>query len=337
MNRAEVESAWAGVAKPTATGAMAGRAAPELPDDTGALLAVDHHGLRHLLIACKHDSKLPKRPVTKGLEITIEELQVGERSARHYFDVACREHSATGKFTAVATDILEALQADPSNVTKTLQAILEQWRWFWGAPPDALSPEQAVGLFGELWFLEYWLDPIDAAVLEAWTGPTGDRHDFKWEAASVEIKATRARADGAATHRITALDQLEDPDQGQLHLFSLRATPDPIATHSLNTSVDRIRDKLADTPDLVQKFDERLGLLGYSPAHRQHYDTPLRVTSEELYRVDADFPRLTKANFPDGVPTGVDNIAYTLDLVACAAWRVATAPGEESRALRGTL
>jgi hypothetical protein len=337
MNRADVESAWMAVEQPAAAGDLAGRVPPGLDSTLHILLAVDHNGLRHLVIGAGSESKVPKRPTTKGLEVTLDELRVGSRPTRLYYDVACRDASATVNFTAVAAEILEALEVDHSDVAKTIAAILERWRWFWGAPPDALSPEQAIGLFGELWFLEFWLDPIAEDSLEAWTGPARDRHDFKWPAASVEIKATRARTDGAATHRITSLDQLEDAAQGQLYLFSLRATPDPIAAHSLNGSVDRIRSKLGEQPQLVQKLDERLGLLGYSPAHRQHYDTPLRVTSEELYRIDRDFPRLTNNSFPSGVPNGVDDIAYTLDLVACANWRVASAPGPESQALRATL
>lgn len=337
MNRADVEAAWQGVNSPSTVGDLAGRAAPELDAAVGALLAVDHSGLRHLLIAAEVESVLPKRPTIRGMEVALDELRVGDRPARRYFDVACKDKTMHGNFTAVVTEILEALQSDSMDVARTLDAIFDRWRWFWGVAPDVLTGEEAVGLFGELWFLEFWLEPIDAVVLNAWTGPTGDRHDFKWAAASIEIKATRARSDGAAKHRVSRLDQLEDPDRGQLYLFSLRATPDPIGKHSLTASVERIRDTLSDEPQLLHAFDERLGLLGYNPAHRQHYDTALRVVAEELYRVEDDFPRLTQDSFPSGVPNGVDDIAYTLDLVACAKWRIATAPGPESRELRATL
>lgn len=337
MTRGELETQWQTVEPPEALGDLAGSAAPDLDVGLAALLAVDYHGERHLLIGAGTESTLPKRPTIRGLEVTLDDLRVGGGAARRYFDVACKDKTMHENFTAVAHEILEALREDDSNVAKTLDEILDRWRWFWGVAKDVLTPEEAVGLFGELWFLEFWLDPIDSALLKAWTGPTGDRHDFKWPQASVEIKATRERSDGAATHRISSLDQLEDPERGQLYLFSLRATPDPIGKHSLNTSVDRIRDTLLSVPQLLHAFDERLGLLGYNPTHRPHYDTPLRVVAEELYRVGDEFPRLTKNTFPDGVPNGVDDIAYTLDLVACAGWRVATAPGAESRELRASL
>lgn len=338
MSAADLEAVWCSVDEPEAVGGLAGKPAPSLDIKLGVLLALDSQQLRHILIPAEESDEPPTRPTTKGLEITVDELRVGDRPPRRYFDVACRDATMHANFTAVASEILEALEVEHGDSRAMLERILARWRWFWDAPPAGLTDAEVVGLFGELWFLEFWLEPIDAAVLRAWTGPLRDRHDFKSSAASVEVKATRARSDGSATHRISALDQLEGPERGQLYLFSLRVSPDPIAAHSLNGSVERIRRTLSAHAELLHEFDERVATLGYSPAHRERYDAPLRVVAEELYRVDTDFPRLTKDSFVGGaVPTGVDGITYSLDLVACAPWRVATAPGAQSRELRQSL
>ncbi len=338
MITADLEAVWGAVDQTVRAGDLAGRPAPRLDKSNGVLLALDRDQRRHVLIPAGPEDDPPARPTTKGLGITVDELRVGEETPTRYYDVACRDSSMNPNFTAVAAEILEELATGPKEVRDILEHILARWRWFWEAPPSGLSDTEAVGLFGELWFLEFWLDPIDVHTLTAWTGPRADRHDFKWPAASVETKATRARTDGAATHRISSLDQLEDPAKGDLYLFSLRVSPDPIATHTLNDSVARIRQSLSGRAELLHLFDERLGTLGYSPAHQDRYDTPLRVVAEELYRVDTNFPRLTKDSFVGGaVPTGVDGIAYSLDLVACAPWRVATAPGAQSRELRQSL
>jgi hypothetical protein len=337
MNAAELESLWNSLEPAATAGGLTGRAAPEIDSDEGILLAIDHGGRRHLLIPAAEGAETPSHPNIRGIEAIIDELRVEDRAPGRYFDVSCREPSMQENFSAVAAEILDAVREDRSHVGQSLEVIFNRWRWFWGVAPDALTPEAAVGLFGELWFLEYWLSPIDGRSLEAWVGPGGDRHDFKWTEASVEVKATRARSDGAARHRISTLDQLEDPESGDLYLFSLRVSPDPIGRNSLNRSVNRIRNALNQRPELLATFDERLGLLGYSPAHSQNYDTPLRVVAEELYRVEGDFPRLRADSFSDGVPAGIDRIAYTLDLAACADWLVATEPGTESQALRATM
>jgi len=338
MTFAELETLWAAVPTPSARGDLEGRA----PDGFGTgspkvHLAVDGDGARHLLISAAPDTVLGKRPKARGLDVALDDLRVGGSEPRRYYDIACSDKTMQENFTVVCHEIVEALEHEPDAPGDTLDAIFARWQWFWGMAPDVLTGEEAVGLFGELWFLEFWLAPIDGAALRTWTGPDSDRHDFKWPAASVEVKATRAAGDGSAEHRISTLDQLDDPEEGDLYLFSLRARPDPIGGNSLNLSVDRIRASLALTPELLQLFDERLGQLGYNPGHRQHYDTPMRVIAEELYRVGQGFPRLTFDSFPEGLPPGVDRIAYTLDLVACSGWRVATAPGAESEALRATL
>lgn len=339
MNAQDLNLAWQAVEAPTTTGALAGRLAPDLPRQLGITIAVDHAGLRHVLIPVASNTTPPKRPVTKGLEVDVEELKVGTQPPRHYLDVACRDATMHENFSAVAAELLTAPEADHSDPTKTVGRILARWRWFWGAPPGGLTEEAAIGLFGELWFLEFWLRPVNERVLATWTGAPGrDRHDFKWPAASVEVKATRARGDGAAEHRISGLDQLEDPEQGTLHLFSLRVTPDPIGAHSLVSSIDRIRKQLGDDADVLRQFDQLLGQAGYSPAHRDRYSTLLRVVAEELYVVRDAFPRLTKQSFAHGIPPGVDKITYTLDLAACHSWRVADRPTEyAARKLRDTI
>lgn len=335
MNAADLDLIWGGIGPSTRAGSLAGRSVSD-HDGDDVMLAVDRVGLRHLLLAVDDDSPPPTQSVSKGLSISVDELSVGERPTRRYLDIACRDVAVHPNFTAVAAEIIDALP-DSDDVIGTVTSIFTRWRWFWGVTADELSEEQVLGLFGELWFLEFWLAPIDSAVLAAWAGPRGDRHDFKWPAASVEIKTTRVRSDGAARHRISSLDQLEAPEQGALYLFSLRATPDPIGAHSLRSSVDRLRDGLSGHPELLHDFDERLAAAGYSPAHGEQYGGGLRVVAEELYRVSDGFPRLDSTSFSAGVPNGVDRISYTLDLVACEAWRVATAPGAASDELRATV
>lgn len=339
MNQSDLEEIWDGLGSPTAKGDLVGQPAPldEGGTGVGAILAADAHGRRHALIPAPSDAKGLSQPSIRGIGVSVDELRVDGLPVRHYFDVACRDMTMHENFSAIVVEILETLGSDTADVGQALNSIFDRWRWFWKVAPDALSSEIAIGLFGELWFLEYWLGPVDAKVLAAWTGPKGDRHDFKWPEASIEVKATRVRSDGSAKHRISRLDQLEDPEQGVLYLFSLRVTTDDIGGNSLNQSVRRLREKLAVAPELLASFDERIGLLGYNPAHARHYDAPLRVVGEELFRVEGEFPRFTKSTFPAGPPKGVDDISYALNLAACKDWLVASKPGDESQALRATL
>lgn len=338
MRLVDLEAIWADLGAPVAKGDLVGQQVPSPAEggSAGAMLAVDGETRRHLLIPAPADAEDLSQPSIRGIGISIDDLRVDDLPVRRYFDVVCRDMTMHENFSAIALEIIEALHGG-GEIAQTLDSIFNRWRWFWKVAPDSMSAETAIGLFGELWFLEYWLEPVDASVLMAWTGPDGDRHDFKWPQASVEIKATRVKSDGAAKHRISRLDQLEDPEQGAFYLFSLKVTVDEIGGHSLNQSVTRLRKHLADAPDLLAIFDERIGLLGYNPAHARHYDVPLRVVGEELYKVEGSFPRLTVDSFAGGLPAGVDDVRYTLNLASCQDWLVAKKPGPESQALRSSL
>lgn len=336
MNQADLEVLWEGLGEPTAKGGLVGKPAPGSGTGTGAMLAVDGDHRRHLLIPAPPDAEDLSQPSIRGIGVSVDELRVDDLPVRRYFDVACRDMTMHENFSAIAVEILETLAEGDEGIGPTLDSIFNRWRWFWRIAPGSMSPETAIGLFGELWFIEYWLSPVDVTVLSAWTGPDGDRHDFKWPAASVEVKTTRASSDGSAKHRISRLDQLEDPEQGILYLFSLRVSVDEIGGHSLNQSIGRLRAGLAKSPDLLATFDERIGLLGYNPAHARHYDVQLRVVGEELYRVEDGFPRLILSTLGT-LPSGVDDISYTLNLAACRDWLLATKPGSVARQLRSTL
>jgi hypothetical protein len=238
--------------------------------------------------------------------------------------LVCLDGAHERTFAAVAEDIITSMAAPGANPRAAIVGTLERWRSFWSVDPTGLSREAALGLFGELWFLSRWIDPIAVAVAR-WQGPTGARHDFQWEAASVEVK-TAATLAGPVVHFIENLDQLTDPVTGALYLFSLQVADDALAANTLPGLVSRIALLLASDEMALRVFTERLGRSGYSPAHAERYNRSLRIIAEDLFCVADGFPRLTRSSFPEGLPPGIDRVSYCLSVAACGAWRVASSP-----------
>ena len=155
------------------------------------------------------------------------------------------------------------------------------------------------------------------------------RHDFQWPIASVEVKTTASRAAGDPIHQIASLDQLADPEQGQLYLFSLQLCDDALAVNTLHTLVKGITASLQNDFAALSALNEKLAARGYTPADRQAASRSLRVIGERLYRVGEGFPRLVRATFqPTGLPSGVVDVGYAIDLSACSQWLVATSPAD---------
>lgn len=329
MTSEELETIWRMLPAPK-PGTLSGRRIPALPHERALWLAVDDRNRHHLLLKVEPHTE-PVAHHTRGLEVRTDELTIGDEPPATYIDLECVEPTLYGTFLAVVRDIAATVVLRDSDPREVLLTCLDRWKWFWSVDPSGLGPQEILGLFGELWFLVRWLGPTRES-LEHWQGPSGFRHDFQWPSASFEVKATTVRSDGSATHRIRSIDQLENPETGTLYLFSLQLTHDDLSVNTLAGLVEHVADRLrADDPDGVRIFFERLGQCNYSPAHADKYRTPLRVVAEELYRVEEDFPRVTRGSFPGGLPQGIMDIAYSLSLDACRPWRVAVSPDEFQR------
>ena len=319
MNADELEQAWRDVSTPDTSQSL--EAVPVSGSEVWA--AVDHQGRRHLLLQVPDGTEAPET-ATHGLQVTVARHQVEGREAADYLDLMCLSDDVTATFTAVAADVgADAGEVVQADRVAAVVAALSRWQWFWGVEPGALSAQDALGLFAELWFLQRWTGG-GPAVIDAWTASVGSRHDFQWPDRSVEVKAAARRADGAVLHRISHLDQLADPEQGQLFLFSLHVVRDQLAHNTLPGLVGRVAVGLHGDPQAQDAFSRKLGRRGYSPAHAHRYETPYRVLAEHLYRVEAGFPRLLDSSFVGGLPSGVTDVSYVIDMAACDPWLVAS-------------
>jgi hypothetical protein len=321
MTPSEFQAAWDALKTPVTNQELEAR---EVTAGSGVWVARDNADHQHLLVLVDGKSELGLDE-THGLKVAISQHRVAGRGDAPYVDLACLDAGAAQTFATVAAEIANtATDAPIEDRTRAVAAAVREWRWFWGVDPSRMSRTDAVGLFGELWFLNRWAG-VNAGTVAAWEASNGARHDFQWPTSSVEVKTT-ARA-GAVTHTVEHLEQLDDPETGQLYLYSLRIARDALAANSVSSLAAAARRALRDDPvsrsDLMTKLAQR----GYSPAGHDESDVTYRVIEEGLYRVTSGFPRLTPKDFPHGLPQGVTSISYQLDMTACGEWRTDAAPG----------
>ena len=223
----------------------------------------------------------------------------------------------TDLFAVVCEDLITQI-ADETESNPVLNALLnrlEQWTaLFETLAPDGLSAEKRQGLYGELWFLNKWLntgaDPTHC--LTAWTGPGGSIHDFQLPDRAVELKTTSAVNPQAI--QISNERQLDDTGLTSLWLWLLTLDVRPAGGESLNDVVERLMNQLRALPGLQNQFRLKLYQVGYQPIHHALYDAPTyTVRQEQVYHVVAGFPRLRLAD----LPTGVSAVRYAAALAAC--------------------
>jgi len=304
-------------------GQFAGRQIGLVGSENQIWAAVDSNRTPHFLIRVSGKEGAIGDSSTRGVKVFTDDLRIGEESPASFLALVCHNQRFQETFAALCHDLLENLQAGESPI-HLVTATLRRWREFFQISSPPLTQEQCLGLFAELWFLERWIGIPDG--ISGWNGPSGARHDFQRPESSIEVKATIALS-GGAVHRISSLEQLENPATGVLYLFSLRATVDSLAANTLPGIVNRIMRNLRDNPEALTEFSDRLGRSGYKPGDANHYDYRWRILAEELFEVREDFPRLTP-HMGSGWPAGVVDVSYGISVEACTQWRVAARPEE---------
>ncbi len=302
-----------------------------IPPVTERLLAaIDAGGQRHLLIPLKPEDEELRDAQSRGVTVATRELTVRDRGTARYLDFECNDPAGHEAFDLIGGELAAGLKTESLKPTALAARVLAKWRRFWGQSPwQILSREEQLGLFAELWFLSVWLIPRVGVgkALAGWRGPLGARHDFEWPGKSIEVKATTSTRGPA--HRINGLDQLAPPEKGELLFFSLRLREEGGATNTLPAIVASCRSLLEADADALSQFESGLVQVGYSPAHDEEYaKLKLRVVGEELFRVEANFPRLTPAAFAGGIPSGVEQVEYEINLAGFENLRDASKPEE---------
>jgi hypothetical protein len=286
-------------------------------------IAKDDSARQHLLVQVPDKTSLDISE-THGLGVSVTRHRVPERPDATYIDLVCLDPAVALTFAAVATDMAtRTTRADLQSRLGEAIATLNEWRWFWGVDPAHLSASDAVGLFGELWFLIQWAG-VSPANVEAWHASDGSRHDFQWPSYSVEVKATSRS--GPVAHTVQNLEQLEDAEDGALYLYSLRVARDTLAFNTVSSLVEIAINAVGGQPDVRADLLQKLGRRGYTPAERDQAVVPYRVIEQGLYRVADGFPRLTRASFSDELPVGIGRVSYQLEMAACHKWLIGTEP-----------
>jgi len=297
------------------------------------LIALDASKRRHVLVElpAAEVGELAER-TSRGIAVQTVELRPGGEAIKRFIEIVCIDSQGHAALDTIAAELIEALEAGASiGRVRLVQNVLAKWRRFWsGMAQGALTKQEQLGLFGELWFLNRWLAPalgVSAAVT-MWRGPAGSRNDFEAPSLAIEVKTT-GRVDGA--HVIHGLDQLLEPPSGRLLLFSLLVRDEASGAESLPAQVAEARKLIADDYALQSRFDALIYAAGYDDRSAEEYGKlTLRIRDARLYSVAEGFPRLVPSSMAAGVPAGVGAIEYELRLESAESWLVASEPAAAS-------
>jgi hypothetical protein len=309
------------------------------PDVTRRLLAaIDFRGRRHFLVALEANEAEFRDASSRGLTVITEELVLTGQANARYINLVCEDALGHAMFDLIGGEIGNRLHIVGEEPADVVSRVLAKWRRFWGQlPRQMLSREAQVGLFSELWFLTYWLLPAagPAPAARMWRGPYGARHDFERAGLSIEAKGTTSTR--GRVHKVNGLQQLDPPQTGRLLFFSLRLREEAGASNTLPMLVQACRERISVDPDAEGMLESGLIAAGYMASHEEEYSkVHWRGVEELLFDARQGFPRINPESFQGGVPPGIEEIEYTINLNTFDELVVATKPGDSLALLVGS-
>ena len=257
--------------------------------------------------------KGPQLPQGAGFLVTVAELP-HEDSRRYWVALSRKSAGSLDLFTAMAVDVISSLEAslgtDDQVRFRNFLARIRAWQEFMRRGSDLLlSPEEEVGLFGEI---EVFLSLLDcglpeSVVTDAWRGPLDGIHDFSLSTGAIEVKSTVAPVGFPAT--IGSLEQLDDSLVHPLYLAAARLALDS-SGHTLANHVARARQALRGDPGAAESFERLLLHAGFFDAIGDQYVRQFVCAELRILRVSNPFPRLIRAN----VPIEIRRVHYEMDV-----------------------
>lgn len=310
--RSTVEKTWHALEAEQATTERRLRVTPLLVDtEQGPVsAAVDHDGLRHLLIPVPANRKVRSSPDGPVLRLSKRNLEDAE-TYQCYADLTLLEGDFGDLFTELCVDVLVATHDSPRTPVKALYGVLDRWKSLFRARGPLLTPEQVAGLFGELMVLKRLLQK-DPSAHRLWRGPSGHRHDFWGGATAVEVK-TSTSSQGRRP-RIHGLDQLESPVGGALWLAWFRLQK--VTSAGVGIGFTELIEQTVHLCDDEAALLDLLSEAGCRPTDTGRYhEIRFAVGEERWYQVTPDFPGLTgEALVSSGLTISALDVAYSIDL-----------------------
>lgn len=243
-----------------------------------------------------------------ALSISVSSFSRKGRILR-FLDMTCLSASLETVFGEVVDEMLLRIARGDASVDAARSTIEDFRSLLMRAGATEVDKARIAGLIAELLVLNRLLDRSSSA-WRTWTGPAGNRHDFRSGDTSLEVKASLSPSASYVT--INGLKQLEAPTGGSLHL--LRIVLEPVSRGILSvSSLGRSAMSKAEEPE---RLNELLAAAGCGSVDAEDWNQhKFRIESEHLYEIRPGFPRLTVSMMADRIaPLGVHKIAYQIDL-----------------------
>jgi len=255
-------------------------------------------------------------------DIKIETLPDERDKTKMFLVILLLNKQHKDIFSTLCEDLIFGVSEVPSEqilVEKLVERLAKWQSLFEKVGKQGLSDEAQRGLYGEIYFLRFFLNNASDKnyCLKSWFGPEKSIQDFQFSNWAVEVKTTHGN--NHQKIHITSERQLDDSIIEKIFLYHLSLDIRVGNGESLNSIIDEVLEILNEHTMTSNLFKLKLLESGYYETHRPLYEERgYTIRQENLYRVSGNFPRITE----NQIPIGVVDVKYSIVLSESEEWRI---------------
>ncbi|MES2448607.1 MAG: PD-(D/E)XK motif protein [Bacteroidota bacterium] len=319
----KIENIWIGLESETSnnSGLLYKRYSAELLPDVFIALKVPEK-LRCIAFRISAAFPFEETQWNKLKDIKIETLTDERDKSKKFLLILLLNKQHKDIFSTLCEDLIfgvSEVSTEQTLVEKLLERLSKWQSLFEKVGKQGLSDESQRGLYGEIYFLRYFLNNTSDKnyCLKTWLGPEKSIQDFQYSNWAVEVKTTHGN--NHQKIHITSERQLDDSIIEKIFLFHLSLDVRVGNGESLNILIDEVSEILNDNSMASNLFKLKLLESGYYDINKPLYDEiGYTIRQENLYRVSGNFPRITE----NQIPIGVGDLRYSIVLSESEEWRI---------------
>lgn len=319
----KIENIWVGLESETSnhSGLLYKRYSAEvLPDVFIALKAPEK--LRCIAFRISAGFPFDENQWNKLKDIKIETLPDERDKSKKFLLILLLNKQHKDIFSTLCEDLIfgvSDVSTEQTLVEKLLERLAKWQSLFEKVGKQGLSDEAQRGLYGEIYFLRFFLtnNSDKNYCVKSWLGPEKSIQDFQYSNWAVEVKTTHGN--NHQKIHITSERQLDDSIIEKIFLFHLSLDVRVGNGESLNILIDEVSELLNDNTMASNLYKLKLLESGYYDIHKPLYEEKgYTIRQENLYRVSGKFPRITE----NQIPIGVGDVKYSIVLSESEEWRI---------------
>jgi hypothetical protein len=261
-----------------------------------------------------------RTPLDPGLsQLLMLDVEMTASSGRSVLQVTCANKRFFREAYLLFTGVIDRVVSEGGDPALSLQEELSALHALMESGV-ALSLEKQMGLFGELLVMEQLAKAGGAEMVNCWTGPLGENHDFRLSGHEFEVKTTNSRR---RIHTINGLFQAAPSIRCSLTFISvLLAAAGANEGRTLPELVQDLKTEFSSKASHASAFNTALAASGYKEEDSAIYARRWKPRQEiALAPVDNGFPAITAKQLELAMGQSfsrLENISYDVNLEGIA-------------------